>query len=792
MHRTLRSVLWIALSVALLGVALIGAWLYRSLPVADGVVELPGVERNVAIALDRFGIPVITAAGRTDAYRALGFMHARDRLFQMDLARRKSSGELAELFGERALAMDRRQRVYQARTAAAAILAALPPDQRVILEAYAEGVNGLMAGSAAWPPEIQALGYRPRPWRPEDSLLVGFGMFQTLTTQEQDERMLSVMQRTLPRDVLEFLTPDTDDYATPLVGGSGSRRPARPIPLESLAMLAAEPRTNQRHAAITAERPALGSNQWAVSGRKTPDGRAIVANDMHLSLGLPNTWYRADLRYGDARLAGVTLPGLPLVIAGSNGAVAWGFTNVDADVMDLIRIEPDRAERDAYRTRSGPLRFTARTETIRVRGAKPVEIALRRTIWGPVLPTPLLGADVALRWTALEPAGVNLGLLDMDRVATLEGAMKVLNRSGIPPQNVVLADRRGRIGWTYAGVFPKRRGYDGSVAENWADGTRRWDGFISPEALPRLVDPPRGFIATANNRTLGRGYPYTIGHNFSHGYRAYRIAERLAELSSVAEDDLLRLQLDTRSEFFEFYRQLVLDLSQGPERLVSGDLADARRSAEAWDGRLDAESRGIALLVRFRRRLVETVFALWLQRCVAADAGFSYAWRELETPLRALLQQRPASVVPDRLHASWRDFLTAELISTVRQLRADYRVEQLSALTWDRVNDVEVGHPLGKVVPLLSPLLDMPTVGSSGCSSHCVRVLSGAVGASERFVVSPGHHADALFHMPGGQSGHPLSAHYRDQHRAWLEGQPLPFDAGTAEHRLTLVPAPPR
>ncbi|RYU57910.1 penicillin acylase family protein [Methylolobus aquaticus] len=789
MRRVVGWLLWTPAVLLLLGATLALVWLYRSLPGADGRVVLAGLEREVAVTQDGLAVPVIRAGSRVDAYRALGYLHARDRLFQMDLARRKSAGELAEILGDKLLATDRRQRVYQARQAARTAAAALPPEQRTVLEAYAEGVNALMASLRAWPPEIELLGYRPGPWRAEDSLLVAFGMFQTLTTQEQDERMLTVMQRELPPEVFAFLTPDADEYGRPLVGGSEPRRPAQPIPLAALATLIGERSAQPLHVAVDADGLVAGSNQWAVGGRKTRDGRAMVANDMHLALGLPNTWYRAELHYGAARLAGVTLPGLPLLIAGSNGAVAWGFTNVDADVMDLVRIETDPADPDTYRTPAGPVRFDTHTETIQVRGAEALTVDLRRTIWGPILPDPLLGAAVALRWTALQPQAMNLGLLEMDGAMTLERAMAVMNRCGIPPQNVVLADSEGRIAWTYAGVFPKRRGFDGLVARSWADGAVGWEGFLPPEALPRLIDPVDGYIATANNRTLGREYPHLIGHNFSHGFRAFRIAQRLAAMEAMEEADLLQLQLDTGSEFFEFYRRLVLELTATPSPGGGSELADARRSVEAWDGRMEADSRGIALLVRFRQRLAATVFEPFLRRCAQAESGFAYAWREMETPLRALLQQRPEAALPDRRHASWRGFLSAELESIVRQLRADYAIDRVDELTWGRVNEIHVRHPFGRLIALLSPFVDMPVFGSAGCSGYCVRILSGEHGASERFVISPNHAADGLFHMPGGQSGHPLSAHYRDQHQAWVDGAPLPFEAGVAEHGLTLLPA---
>ncbi|MDF9392892.1 MULTISPECIES: penicillin acylase family protein [Methylococcus] len=756
-----------------------------SLPAAGGESVLPGLTRPATVEFDRLGIPRVTAANREDAMRVLGYLHARDRLFQMDLMRRKGAGRLAEIFGEQARAHDRAQRIYAFGRAAAAIVAALPESQRRALDAYVAGVNARMAEQTVLPPEMLVLGYTPEPWGADDSLLVGLNMFQTLNGHPDEERMLSVMAETLPPEVLAFLTPDVDAYTTVLAGGNGSRRPERPVPAAALAELLSETRHLTLGAAVDADPLPAGSNNWAVAGTRTRDGRAIVANDMHLNLGVPNIWYRAELRYGEAVMSGVTLPGLPLLVAGSNGRIAWGFTNVDADVLDLVKLEMHAFEPDRYRTPEGWATLDTRTETLRVKDGADETLVLKSSRWGPVMAEPLLGVPVALRWTALEVQGVDLGLLDMDGAGDLDSAMAVMNRAGSPPQNVVLADRAGHIAWTLTGRFPLRRGFDGSVSRRWSDGAA-WDGFVPPERLPRVVDPAQGYLATANNRTLGRDYPYVIGHNYSNSYRAYRIGERLKQAQALTETELFGLQLDTRSEFFEFYRDLVLALTANADDPA---LIEAHRAAKAWDGRMEADSRGIALLVRYRRNLARTIFSRLLARCNQADPGFVYAWREAETPLRALISSRLPGTVPDR-SGSWDAFLRGVLEQSVDELKNEFGAAALQDLAWGRVNRVAVRHPFSKNLPLASALLDMPAVDGAGCGGHCIRVLTPHQGASERLVVSPGHHDDGVLHMPAGQSGHPLSPHYRDQQDAWASGRPLPFEPGPAVETLRLRPAP--
>lgn len=775
-----------------LGLALfvgLGAWLAfkmsASLPQQEGRHRLAGLQQSVTVTADGLGIPSVRAGSREDAFRVLGFLHARDRLFQMDLMRRKSAGRLAELFGERARQLDIKQRSYRFESSAHAIVEGLPPGQRAALRAYTSGVNSQIQGASEPPPEFLGLGARPEPWREEDSLLVALGMFQTLSGEESDERMLSVMEQALPADVVAFLTPDTDLFAVPLVGGAHSRRPAQAVPSAALASLG-QP-TGHLAGGIDADSIIAGSNNWAVAGSKTSDGRAILANDMHLSLGIPNIWYRASLSYGGRHLAGLTLPGVPLLVTGSNGDVAWGFTNIDADTLDLVRLNIHPDDPEQYRTPDGWRRFEHHPEIIKSRGGSELSVDVRTTLWGPVSPAPLLGQPVAVRWVALDPAGVDLGLMDMDQVRSVTDGVSVLNRSGGPHQNVLLADREGRIAWTYMGRFPNRRGFDGAVSRAWSDGSLGWEGYLAPNELPRLVDPPEGFLATANNRTLGRDYPHVIGHNYAHGYRAYRIAERLRGMKSATELDLLNIQLDTRSEFYDYWRNLALSVMSdqaGRDPL----LADASRAIKAWDGRMDASSLGIGLLVRFRQQLAETVFAPVVERCRNLDPGFNYAWREMETPLRAILDRRPPEALPSHAYRDWSDLIRSVLKASTTDLKLHYGVATLMDLPWGKINQISVRHPISQAVPWLAWLLDMPPAQSSGCSTACVRILGNGHGASERMVISPSAPENAVLHMPGGESGHPLSPHYGDQQQAWMDGRPLPFLTGEREHLLEFVP----
>ena len=779
------------LSIILLVVVGVGIFLIMklraSLPVRDGERQVEGLDFPVTITSDRFGIPTITAQTRRDAALALGYVTARDRLFQMDLLRRRAAGRLSEILGKAAIETDKRQRVIGFNRVASKIVAQLPNEQKQSLAAYTAGVNAFIQQMGTAPLEFLLLRYRPEPWKAEDSILVALNMFQMLSFSDDEERMVSIMEKSLPPEVVAFLTPDTDSYTQVLVGGSDSHRPIQPIPVEALASIRRDPKQDGVRAAKLVQPTDfdVGSNNWAVDGSKTVDGRVIVANDIHIGLSVPNLWYRASLRYGNVKTAGIVLPGVPATIIGSNGHVAWGLTNISGDFLDLVQLEINPENPDEYKTPSGWRRFEVVDEQINIKGGKHVIHPVKLTIWGPVSQTSLMGKPVAIHATAQQPDAVDVGLLEMNEAKTLEDALDVMNHFGAPPLNAVVADVNGRIGWTYCGRIPLRKGFDGSTTKSWADGHIGWDGYIPPSELPRLIAPPEGFLATANNRTLGKNYPYTIGHNFANSYRAYRISQRLNAMERVTEQDMFQLQLDTRCDFYEFYRQLALSVLT--EGVIADDLhlSDAHKHIAAWDGKAEVDSVAFGLLVRFRKVLAEDVFEPFLALCQEADGNFLYTWRNMDVPLQMLLTEKIAETLPDPEHyQDWEGFIVSKLEQSVEQLCSEYNCKSLDRLTWGKIHRPRISHPLG-FIPVLGRFLNMPENPLPG-SDSCVR----SSRASDRMVVSPGHDADGILHIPCGQSGHPLSKNYKDQHDYWVRGESLPFLSGRTTHTLRLEPNP--
>jgi len=788
LHKLYFYVAVVLVAATAVGADFLAVLQYRSTPVMDGEISMAGLKAPATIRFDPFSVPIIRAASRRDAYAVLGFVTARERLFQMDLMRRKTAGRLAEVIGRAALASDVRQRNLGLSRTAKRIVEELPAAHKDLLQAYVDGINHAIAQIDLLPPEFLVLGYRPRAWRMEDSVLVALGMFQILSLSESNERMLSVMTETLPAEVVAFLTPDTDRYTKTFDGDSESRRPITPIPVEALAALQKQPNDGEISSIVDAGAAVVGSNNWAVSGTRTIDGRAILANDMHLPLAVPNVWYRATVRYPGVDLAGITLPGVPLLIVGSNGHVAWGYTSALADDVDLVTLQLDPARPDQYRTPEGWKPFTTVSETVDVKGGPSVSLQRRMTLWGPVARQPLMNRIVAIHWAALQPGGLDFRLFEMERAATVEQAVTIMNRSGLPIMNVALADDKGRIAWTLTGKIPLRRGLDGATSRGWENSRIGWSGMIPPDKLPRLIDPPSGYLATANNRTVGIDYPYPLGHNFASGFRAYRINKRLSTMERITEQDMFMLQLDTVTAFYEFYRSLALSVLSEQAIRRSPELAVVREHLAAWDGKADVLSQGLGLLTFYRRALADAIFPTFLNPCRQADPHFRYRWFKMDVPLQQVLTERPFQILPhpDR-YRDWNGLLLATLKKSVRALEQRYSVDTLQPLHWGTVNRTEIRHPFSAAMPLLGRLLDMPEDELAGCS-HCIRVARHRHGASERLVVAPGHAEEGILHMPTGQSGNPLSKHYRDQQHYWVKGLPLSLVSDEPRHELTLVP----
>lgn len=821
-RRLLALLLWAALA---LGATLVGGGLYlrhtlrASLPIVEGVVVVHGLAAPVTIDRDAYGIPTIKAAGRPDAARALGFLHAQERFFQMDLQRRQAAGELSALVGARALDADRAARVHRFRAISRRAVDQTAAGYRAVLEAYAAGVNAGLAALGAVPPEYLVLRAQPDPWQPEDTILTLLAMFNTLQgRQPQFESTLGTLADTMPAPLYDFLSARGSEWDTPLVGGRFPR-PAIPgsdvVDLREArdrrrawperAVIAGQPvarRADDVCAVVPVlvtclsdeEAAGLGSNNWAVSGSYTASGVALVANDMHLAISVPNIWYRASIAMPDPRaprqtltVTGVTLPGLPSIVVGSNGHVAWGFTNTGGDWSDLVIVEPDSRRPDHYLTPDGSRKIEVFDEPIVTSdGVTPFQA--RWTMWGPIIQRDHKGREIAQRWVAHEASLLAGDITGPEQARNVDEAVAAAAGLGMPAQNFVAGDAAGRIAWTIAGPIPRRVGFDGSRPTSWADGSRHWAGYVAPDAFPRIVDPASGRLWTANApvdasllATLGEG-------GYADGIRARVIRDRLLAIDKATPADMLSVQLDDSARFHERWRTLLLELLTPPVVQADPRRAEFRRLVDAtWTGRAATGSVAYRLVRTFRAALARQVFAALTAPARAADPAFDYA-RTLraEGPLWQLVIERPLHLLAPQF-ASW----DAQLLDAVDGAIAELAAANgpLADRSWGEFNRAVVTHPLGSALPVAGSWLNMPADPLPG-DIYAPRAHSPRAGPSERMAVSPGREHEGILHMPGGQSGHPLSPHYGDQHRAWVSGEPLPFLPGVSVSRLTLSPRP--
>ena len=808
MRRLLRALLVVLIILVMAAVAG-GLWargrLRASLPQLDGKARVAGLVSPVDVARDDLGIPTVRAENRADLARATGFLHAQDRYFQMDLSRRRAAGELAALVGPRALVLDREIRIHRFRAEAQRALNLLRPTDRAILDAYTAGVNAGLAALGEKPFEYLLLRQDPLPWRSEDSLLVVLSMFITLQdTDGSYEATLATMSDVLPKEMFEFMAPRGTEWDTPVVGEAFAtppipgadvydvrtrRRGKSPIDVRRRPEVAlgvgSWPLGVDRH---EREAIAIGSNNWAVAGRLTPDGGALVANDMHLGIRVPNTWYRAAWEWPDRRMYGVTLPGVPAMVVGSNTHVAWGFTNTYADWGDLVLLETDPKRPRAYRTPDGWRDMDVFDETIEIAGQPAQHVLVRWTIWGPVLGHDHRGRARAYRWVAHSAERLAASVTPLEDARTIEEAFDAVNGLGTPGQNFVVADRSGRIGWSIYGAIPRRQGIDGHLPASWADGSRGWNGWLDDAEYPRVLDGRDGRIWTANARVVSGDFLAKLGDgSYEVGSRARIIRDRLMAEARYTPRNLLSIQLETRADFLARWRDLILK-TLAPDA-VNGNRQRAlfREIVEAgWPGRALPDSAAYRLTRAFRDLVSERVFASVLAECYEVDEHFDYTEvRRREGPIWRIVSEQPAHLLVPR-YKTWREMLV-DAIDTVTADVMRNRSGDLEDRRWSEFNVTAFRHPLSAAIPLLGRWLDMPHYELPG-DLYTPRMAWGSVGASERMVVSPGREADGIMHMPTGQSGHPLSPFYANSHQAWVKGEATPFLPGPTRHSLTLVP----
>lgn len=811
----LRVVMGLVL-IGALGV-FVGGWLLRgSLPTLDGAlrVDTGGPRSSVALERDAGGVLTVRADDWADIAFGLGFAHAQDRFFQMDLSRRLAAGELAALLGDALVGQDEKARVFRLRTVARQVIADASSAQREWIEAYTRGVNQGLDAMSVRPWEYLLLRQTPEPWRAEDSVLVIQAMWWQLQYEDLRNEIArhAIAARLLERGtavdtepVLQFLFPRGNEWDTPnfrtiadmQAANAGAPYAAPPVPgPEALDLRGWGPALARRVPAarvaevnVEPEPPGIpGSNAWAVSGRHTQSGVALVAGDMHLGLRVPAVWYRARLQVGREsssriELNGVTLPGLPAVAAGTNGHIAWSFTNSYGDWLD---VRPFACQGTRYRTASGETPFTVTRERIEVAGGDPVDLEVYESSEGILVRRDGAAPNAddtcwLARWLVTERGATNLGSLELQQVTDLEAALTLAPSVGIPHQNFILGDRAGRIAWTIIGRIPR-----GELGPE----TPRPIVWRTREDAPSIVDPEAGRLWSANSRHVEGELERVLGNDeatggmhYDMGVRTRQIRDGLLTLARPATPaDMLAIQLDDRATLLDRWQRLLLATLDEDAVRDHAKRGELRRLAADWRGVAAVDSVSYRLVRTFRDEVRRST---WRMITESLQAGVdSAAYPLFEGSLWRLVTEQPPHWLSSK-HADWRSFLLSRIDALIADLERDCGT--LASCTWGRRNTAQVRHPLSPALGPLGTFLDMPALPLAG-DMNVPRVTGPSFGASERFAVSPGRESEGYLQLPGGQSGHPLSPFYREGFEDWAAGRPRPLLPGPTVHSLTLQP----
>ncbi|HET6907197.1 MAG TPA: penicillin acylase family protein, partial [Rhodanobacteraceae bacterium] len=770
----------------LIAIAALVAWLLLagSRPQLDGTIALRGLSAPVSITRDARGTPTIEAHNRADAAYGLGFLHGQERFFQMDLLRRVAAGELSELVGKAALKVDESHRIHRFRALAEAELLQLPAAQRVVLDAYTQGVNAGLHSLDVRPWEYLLLRATPQKWRDEDSLLVIDAMFLDLNQQGENKRELNFarLRDALPGPVADFLLAPDPQWQAPLRG-----RSTQPVPMPGAGVFDLRKvsidgkEVAQGMAAILATArhdSGIGSNGFAVGGALTGGG-ALLANDPHLGLRVPDIWYRARMRWPDPvtpsrmlDLNGVTLPGAPALVIGSNGHIAWGFTNSEGDWMDWVRVTRDPKDPSRYKTADGWATIQRHDETIRVHGAPDHHLIVEDTIWGPVAAKDVDGTPLALAWIAQMPRALNLNLVKLETARSVQDALGWAPLIGIPPQNLVVADSHGNIGWSIAGsAIPLRAGFDPSLPADWSKPNTGWIGFASPAQDPHILNPGNNRIWTANQRLVdGDGLKLLGDGGYDQGARAQQIRDDLLAHEHFSAGDMLNVQLDNRALFLARWQKLLLDVIATCDPGSPHAPAPAGTSAscaqllalkpyvENWQARAASDSVGYRVVRAFHRRARKDALAPFAALAKKKSKDFEWPSAELgEYAVWAMVTQKPAWLL-DPQYKDWNALLLHSATEVADELAKI--PGPLTGKTWGAYNTARIDHPLAVALPgWLAKFIDMPADPLPG-DRDMPRVLHPDFGASMRLDVSPGDEAHGILEMPAGQADNPLTPYF--------------------------------
>lgn len=800
----------IAIPVVLIAFLAAGWLFYRSMPDYTGHVRMPGLSAVVRIYHDDKGVPHIFAANMNDAARALGYLHASERLFQMEMQRRAGRGELSAVIGPDMLGVDRFVRTLGLYQLAEDSYRSMSPEAQKFFSAYADGVNvWLKTHRQALPPEFIVMGIKPEIWKPADSIVWGKLMALQLSHNYKLEVLRAKLAAKLtPKEMEDLFPPPPKDAPitlNPKMTATGAVAPA----IEG-GDLAGAAIVSAQNDAVANALDKLGritgldqaaSNEWVIAGTKTKTGKPILANDPHLGLEAPVLWYLVHIVTPGLALRGATVPGLPIVLLGQNDQIAWGFTTTGSDVEDLFVETVDPKNPDRYLTPEGPEPFKTRTEIIHVKSAPDETITVRSTRHGPLLSDidPELaalagkGKVMALAFTALDTHDTTSeALMRLDRAKDWSQFQDALKLYQAPPQNIVYADRAGNIGFIVPGLAPIRKKGEGLLPSDGASGDYDWAGYVPFDAMPKLYNPPAGYIFNANNAVVGDDFKYFLGKDWEEPYRARRLQELFDQTSSYDLDTSAAMQADHISLAARQLLPFILRQQPKDKRLT-----DAITMLRGWDGMMD-QSRPEPL-----------VFEAWLfemHKWLAAKTGDAM---EEEGPFDAMalaeiLSHDPAWCRAAPHSAPDCNSVIQDALRAALAFLSDRHGSDMRGWRWGSEHQARLDHKFYSHIPLLRLIADLHAASSGdfytldrggGSADDAAHPFARTHGGGYRAIYDLDDPKRSRFMIASGESGHIFSPHYRDLFALWNKVDYIPLSGTPADLRkrgaeeMDLVPS---
>ena len=838
---------WLVYTSVLVTLALIAASIYavsavrQSFPQTTGTIDVPGLSAEVTVHRDAYGVPQIYADTSEDLFFAQGFVQAQDRFYEMDFRRHVTAGRLSELFGEDTLELDKVVRTLGWRRVAERELRKLDPEVIGYLEAFSAGVNAYIEDRSPGELsleykllELGGLDYEVEKWTPADSVAWLKAMAWDLRGNMQEEIDRAMASTRVSARAIAQLYPGYP-YARhrPIVEGGAvvggefredpRRRPAArpPLAAEAVGQLEAVSRALDALPTLLGRGEGIGSNAWVVDGEHSTTGAPILANDPHLAPKLPSVWYQMGLHCNELSeacpfdVSGFTFAGFPGVVIGHNHRIAWGFTNLGPDVTDLY-LEAVDGER--YLRGKEWREFKRHEETIAIAGEEPFTFTVRSSVHGPLISdvSPLyasVGANapvdakapdrdggyaVALSWTALETTRTAEAVFGLNRATGWEEFREAARDFAAPSQNMVYADVDGHIGYQAPGLIPiRRRLHEGDYPAPGWDKRYDWTGEYVPfEAMPTLLDPEEGFIATANQAPVARSYPYFLGSSWAHGYRSQRIVDLLTKKGALSLADMSEIQLDTYHGFAPTLVPYLLEVAVGSRYYASGQqlMAD-------WDFTQPADSAPAAYFNAVWKNLLELTFTDQLPAKVEVVGGsrwFEVVRRLLKRPNDQWWDDTATEVVREG-----RDDILRQAMRDARDELVRLQSRRTDGWTWGHQHTLTLeNESVGQSeIGLIARLVNRGTWEVGGGPSVVNAIGWNAAEGYEvnwvpsmRMVVSLADLDDSTWINLTGASGHAFNDHYTDQTDLWVDGETLPWPFTSAaveelaEDTLTLRP----